>query len=263
MRLHYASTSAQGIVEMRLSVAVMAFIVTVISTERSMSEGFDQQQIKIINDTAVSICTTVSEAKGTKTVTQLQGEVRAEVGGVIGKLADVGATGKGSISNEEFEGLTQEATAEALKAALGCRERVFNKMFDKLSDSNVATSLHVAVEPDTTGIEPGGFSAVSYRFREDGGSSVIIETQDARWFLPNGNEVWEACVDCRILGGSFSVPQNGEYVFLDNVYLPPDLVQHMINIGARRVNLTTVFNGRDDNGAEVTTKAVLTIVPML
>ena len=58
---------------------------------------------------------------------------RLELSGLVGKLADVGGSGKGSLNREEFEGLSRDATASALQSSQGCRERVFNRMFDNIS----------------------------------------------------------------------------------------------------------------------------------
>jgi hypothetical protein len=44
---------------------------------------------------------------------------------LLGKVFPVGASAKGSLGNEQFEGLTQEATATAREGDRGCRERVF------------------------------------------------------------------------------------------------------------------------------------------
>jgi hypothetical protein len=84
-------------------------------------------QIQTIKETAASICNTVNEAKGRKSDSQIQGEVNAQMKNLLGKVFPVGTSAKGSLSNE----LTQEATATALEGDRGCRERVFDKMFDR------------------------------------------------------------------------------------------------------------------------------------
>jgi hypothetical protein len=99
----------------------------------SAQAQLNQDQIQNIKDMAASICNTVSEAKGHKSDLQIQGDVTAKLGGLIGKVVDVGGSGKGSLSREDFEGLSRDATAAALEGDRGCRERVFTKMFDKLS----------------------------------------------------------------------------------------------------------------------------------
>ena len=43
----------------------------------------------------------------------------SELGGLLGKMADAGSTATGAMSHDEFEGLTQEATAIALAGETG------------------------------------------------------------------------------------------------------------------------------------------------
>jgi hypothetical protein len=102
------------------------------------ASALNEQQIQLIKDTAASICNTVQGAKGQKSEVQLQGDVKGQLNGLVGKVIDLGGSGKGSLSHEEFEGLSREATASALEGDRGCRERLFNKMFDKLSLSEDA-----------------------------------------------------------------------------------------------------------------------------
>lgn len=96
------------------------------------AQQLNPQQIQLIKDTAASICNTVGEAKGQKSNLQIEGDVKAQLSGLVGKVVDVGGSAKGSLTREEFEGLSRDATATAMEGDRGCRERVFNKMFDKL-----------------------------------------------------------------------------------------------------------------------------------
>jgi hypothetical protein len=98
------------------------------------AQQLNPQQIQLITDTAASICNTIKEAKGQKNDLQLQVDVKAELTGLIGKIVNAGVSGVTKLNSEEFEGLTREATATALEGDRGCRERVFNKMFDKLGE---------------------------------------------------------------------------------------------------------------------------------
>jgi hypothetical protein len=118
-----------------LKPALYAVLALSISVSATSAEQLNKAQIQIINDTAASICNTVNEAKGQKSTAQIEGDVKAELGGFVGKFAGVGggASTKGSLTREEFEGLSRDATATALEGDRGCRERVFNKMFDRLT----------------------------------------------------------------------------------------------------------------------------------
>ncbi len=121
------------------------------------------QQIELIEQTAASICDTVKDARGQKSASQIKGDVKAQLGGIVGKIADLAGSAGGKLTREEFDGLSQDATATALEGDRGCRERVFNKMFEKLSfdqpeqrdqtascvvDDPTGTSLNVRATPN-------------------------------------------------------------------------------------------------------------------
>jgi hypothetical protein len=91
----------------------------------------DDHQLQQIRETASAICNTVKDAKGVKDEVQIEGDVKAQLGGLARRLgADAEVSGKGVINRTEFEGLTQDATTIALGDDRSCRERLFNKMFD-------------------------------------------------------------------------------------------------------------------------------------
>lgn len=97
------------------------------------ADPLNPEQIKLISDTAASICNTIKDAKGQKTNLQIEGDVRVQLSGVLGKIADLGGGAKGSLSKEEFEGLSRDATATGLEGDRGCRERVFDKMWERIA----------------------------------------------------------------------------------------------------------------------------------
>ena len=123
----------------------LIYIMTFCNFAPAFAQQINEQQTKLIQDTAANICDTVKEAKGQKTTVQLQGDISAKVSGLVGKLVDLGGSAKGGLTREEFDGLTQDATASALEGDRGCRERVFNKMFDKLSLSSDMTTAQLQV----------------------------------------------------------------------------------------------------------------------
>jgi hypothetical protein len=93
----------------------------------------DDHQLQLIRDTAASICDTVKEAKGQKSDVQIRGDVKAQLGGLVRRLANGEVAGQGAIDRSEFEGLSQDATAIAMGDDRACRERLFGKMFDAVS----------------------------------------------------------------------------------------------------------------------------------
>jgi hypothetical protein len=114
----------------------LAFLLTIPTVRAAQLDDHDLQQIR---ETAASICNTVKETKGTKDEAQIQGDVRAQLSGLASKLgAEAEVSGKGSIDRSGFEGLTQDATALALAGDRDCRERLFNRMFDKATSAQTA-----------------------------------------------------------------------------------------------------------------------------
>lgn len=104
-----------------------------IRAAKAAAQQSKEQPIQLIKDTAASICNTVlAGARGQKSDFQVQGDVKVQLRGLLGKFADAGVSGAGQLNREEFEGLSREATAIALEGDRGCRERIFHKMFEKL-----------------------------------------------------------------------------------------------------------------------------------
>jgi hypothetical protein len=98
--------------------------------------GLDTQQLTLIKETAASICNTVKNVKGEKTDVQIRSEVKGKLSGLLGRL--VGDTGAlngatGALNKEEFEGLNQDAVADAVAGDRECREKLFDKMIDALT----------------------------------------------------------------------------------------------------------------------------------
>jgi hypothetical protein len=112
----------------------------------------DPQQMALIKDAASSICNTVKEIKGEKTYAQIQGEVKGQLSGLLGRLAGTegSASGTGTLGRDSFEGLTQDATATAVTEDRNCRMKLFNKMFDA-----------IAAPPGGTTVQSGNCSIAS------------------------------------------------------------------------------------------------------
>jgi hypothetical protein len=120
-----------GVAFRKLCISAMTWVTAIQGSQAQ--QQLSPEQVQMIRDTAASICNTVKEAKGQESDVQIQGDVEAKLGGLAGKLANVGGSGKGSLAREEFEGLSRDATATAMQGDRECRERLFDKMFDKLT----------------------------------------------------------------------------------------------------------------------------------
>ena len=111
-----------------------AIILGALSPPASAAQ-LDPQQMALIKDAATSICNTVKDIKGEKTYAQIQGEVKGQLSGLLGRLSgtEASASGTGTLGRDAFEGLTQDATATALTDDRDCRMKLFNKMFDTIN----------------------------------------------------------------------------------------------------------------------------------
>jgi len=92
----------------------------------------DPRQIELIKATAASICDGVRGVAGQNADAQIKGTVLTEVGGLLGKMADAGWAATGSLSHDDFEGLTRDATAIASAGDGECRTKLFPKMVERL-----------------------------------------------------------------------------------------------------------------------------------
>jgi len=128
-----ASPHGRHMTKWKRALGLSVALVSGASISSALAQQLNSQQIEVIRDTAASICNTVKEAKGQKSDYQIEGDVKAQLGGLAGKLVDVVGSGKGSVSREEFEGLSRDSTAAALEGDRGCRKRLFKEMFDKLT----------------------------------------------------------------------------------------------------------------------------------
>ena len=143
---------------LKIGLGLAALLALGVGPGAASAEQLNEQQIQLIKDTAGSICNTVKDAKGQKTDIELEGDIRAQVNGLVGKLADLGGSVRGSLTHEEFEGLSRDATASALEGDRGCRERVFDKMFDRLVPNN--RSVFIYNGPNSV-IEGSSFSGIN------------------------------------------------------------------------------------------------------
>ncbi len=161
----------------------------------------DDHQLQLIRETAASICNTVKEAKGTKDDVLIEGDVKAQLGGLARRLgADAELSGKGVINRNEFEGLTQETTAIALRDDRGCRERLFIKMFD------TATSAPAAP------IQPARNPNALYQYKE-----MVATVQGAVVLQSQGT------VSFQVIHATAQIDPTRELDYQDWVLLCPDL----------------------------------------
>lgn len=89
------------------------------------------QTLKLITDTAASICYTI-EQRGEKSETKISGDAEAKLNGLIAKVTDLGIKGAANLQREAHEGVLQGQLADAIKNSADCRKSVFDTLQGKL-----------------------------------------------------------------------------------------------------------------------------------
>jgi hypothetical protein len=108
----------------------------------AQGDRLDPRQIGLIKGAATSICDTVKDITGQNTDILIKETVMSELGGHIGKMADVGSIATGSMSHDEFEGLTRDATTIASAGDRECRMQLFPKMVEALNATSNAVNIN-------------------------------------------------------------------------------------------------------------------------
>jgi hypothetical protein len=121
----------------------------------AQGDGLGPHQIGLIKAAATSICDTVKDITGQNTGILIKGTVMSGLGGLIGKMADAGSIAPGSMSHDEFEGLTRDAATIASAGDRECRMQLFPKIVEALS----ATSNAVNVNSGNCSIAVNGSAA--------------------------------------------------------------------------------------------------------
>lgn len=107
------------------------FVVT--GTFSARADDLDRQvkALEVIRQFAAETCTSVAQ-EGSSQSTELSGKAKAKLGGVVGKLADLGFDGGGTYKSESYTGVLQRDLAAAIKHSADCRLEVLRLLQSKL-----------------------------------------------------------------------------------------------------------------------------------
>ncbi len=97
-----------------------------------MAYGEDarDQVLKDITETAKEICQSPPlEQSGSST--ELKGDAKAKVAGLLGRLADLGVSGAAQFQSNKSMGVLQKDLAESIKSGNDCRFQVFKTLTNK------------------------------------------------------------------------------------------------------------------------------------
>jgi hypothetical protein len=97
------------------------------------AESLETQKkaLDLIGDTADRVCNVVTAA-GQAQSSEVQGQVKAALGGLASRLADVGVSGSGKIDDEQYTNVLREQLADTLKDNAACKLKVFDTLQSKL-----------------------------------------------------------------------------------------------------------------------------------
>jgi len=89
------------------------------------------QALDLITNTADKICNVVT-TKGETESTQVNGQVKAELSGLASRLANVGISGSGSITHDQYQNVLRQDLAATLHDNAKCKLKVFEDLQVKL-----------------------------------------------------------------------------------------------------------------------------------
>lgn len=87
--------------------------------------------LKDITDAAERICNSIP-LSGTSQSAELSGQAKAEVNGVIKKVAELGVQGAGKYQTSEFSNVLQRDLAQAIQTNANCKQTVFSVLVDRM-----------------------------------------------------------------------------------------------------------------------------------
>jgi len=94
-----------------------------------------ERALKMITDTAAQICQT-APLEQTNTGIKLSGDATAKVGGIIGRLADIGVKGAANYQKGHSIGVLQQDLAKAIENSNNCKLEVFRTLSKALLGSS-------------------------------------------------------------------------------------------------------------------------------
>ncbi|SAL52440.1 hypothetical protein [Caballeronia concitans] len=111
-------------------------LLSLIPAGAAISEDTSQQALDTIANFADRLCQTVPIDIQSSRV-ELNGSAKAELAGVIKKLANFGVDGAGKYSTDESKNVLQKDLAQTLQGSRDCRLQVWNDLKTKFNIGNV------------------------------------------------------------------------------------------------------------------------------
>jgi len=123
-----------------LVLTLMLFYCLSFFSQKSYAASLEENEkaLNMIADFADRLCKDIP-LQGHGDNLELTGSAKAELNGIIKKLANLGLDGAIKYQNTEYEGLLQKDLVSALKDSTNCRLQIWNDLKDKLISSSTST----------------------------------------------------------------------------------------------------------------------------
>jgi hypothetical protein len=120
----------------------LAALIPIFSGSAANAELSEQANtLKLITDTADRICNVIASAGSARDV-DVQGQLKAELGGLASRLADIGVSGSGKLKDEQYQNVLRQDLAGLLRDNANCKYKVFENLSNKtLSPSSMNAPL--------------------------------------------------------------------------------------------------------------------------
>lgn len=109
------------------------FAIFAASEASAQPQAIDVQAkaLDLITKTADSVCSIVTQHGSSESV-NVKGEVKAQLDGLIKKLADLGINGAADWKSDQYEGVIRTDLASAIQNNAQCKFNVFDKLQAKM-----------------------------------------------------------------------------------------------------------------------------------
>src|SRR5437899_1004744 len=101
--------------------------------------------LSLITEAAQKICNDVPTAGERQTI-EVNGDVKAELNGLLKRLSDAGISGGGKYETEQYAGVLQKDLAMALKENSECKVTVLRLLIDRVLPQVGTTSKDVQAQ---------------------------------------------------------------------------------------------------------------------
>ena len=114
----------------------LAVVISVLFGSAADAESLGDQAnaLKLITDTADKICNVVTAAGSSRNF-DVEGQLKAELGGLASRLAGVGISGSGKLNEEQYQNVLRQDLAATLRDNAACKLKVFETLSTKILSS--------------------------------------------------------------------------------------------------------------------------------